>query len=276
MNAQNTNNTLKINILPNGNRIYSLNAYRGKYDRRVRTFFDKSNSVYHNILRRACEDGLVSFDSIETTYNKLISHSKHIFDKYMITWNLHNFIAFIQQYKAELSAIGIESFLPMRNTTANVMLGFEVDCNGIYIGHHEKQDATHNKSRCSRLCRHDTKYSSEYFNKWIVADKSCVTDSTIVLRTVNGDGPVLFFNIDIEGPENDVAQVKYATSVERDKLKYAYKIETGVPYFNIRPISYKSWKKLPLTKKIGTNVKQVDWYNIDNTMLTDILLSLNK
>lgn len=252
-------NAITISTLPSGNKFYSLNAYTGKNDRRVRMFFNPTNKEYHKILYNACNDKLNTLDDIEKVYYKLVSHAWRVLSKFMFVWNIHNFFAFIQQYKVELENIGITSFLPARDVVASNTFGFEVDPNGIIVRPKIHHDPTHRQSLASRLHRHDIDYTSKYFNDRLVTDVRDINDSTWVVRTVDGHGQVLFFNlIDITNGIDNADEIKLVKAYEVDRLKYTYKLITNIGYFNVRAISFKSWKKLPVERQIGTGVIAID------------------
>ena len=254
----NNGNSLPVSILATGNKWYSLKAYKGKYDKAVMVFFAPSNKPYHDILRAACSADLTSLDDIECAYNGLIKHSYNLFKKFIFVLNFHNFLAFIQQYKNELAAIGINTFMPSREIAAKNTLGFEVDASGIIVNPDMHHEPTHRQSLALRLSRSDISYTSKYFTDCVVNDIRDVNDSTWVVRTVDGHGPVMFFNLkDITNGVNNPKDIKMVKAYEVDRLKYTYKLITGIGYFNVRAVSFKSWKKFSLERKIGTHVVNV-------------------
>ena len=255
-----TKDMLTIATLPNGNVVYSLKAFTNKDDAAVMRFFNRSLSPYHEILRKACDGKLNSIEEIEAVYTQLSSHADKLFAPFMFLWNSHNFIAFLQQYKDELMKIGINSFLPGRDIMAKNFSVIEIDTNGVYVAPKPKKMPTHRKSRAPRLYIKNIEHKSEYFNKWVVKDRSQLSDSTYVVRTVKGSAPVMFFNI-VEGNIAKPETLKNVTDIkayEVDRLKTVYAQITGTNYMDARPISYKKWKTLSIEKKIGTAVTAVD------------------
>ena len=252
---------MTITTLPNGNTVYSLAAYTGKFDAIVSSFFGPRFAQNHKILLNACKDRLNSMSEAESTYNALVKHSGKLFSPFMFLWNYHNFVAFLQQYKIELEGIGITSFLPMRELSAARTHIIEFDANGVYVDTPKKRTRrTHDDDTSSRLLDQNVNRRSEYYEKWIVTDKKCLNDDTIVVRTKYGTAPVMFFNIvsgDINVPET-LTSTKDVKAYEIDRLKTIYAKINNINYMDVRPISYANWKTLPLTKKIATQVADVD------------------
>ena len=59
-----------------------------------------------------------------------------------------------------------------------------------------------------------------------------------------------------------------------DYLKSIYAKETKVNYLDVRPISFKTWKTLPLEKKVGTRVTKLSAKNVARyTKLFDSVIS---
>lgn len=252
---------MTITTLPNGNTVYSLAAYTGKFDAIVSSFFGSRFATYHKILLNACKDRLNSMAEVEDAYNALVRHSGKLFSPFMFLWNYHNFVAFLQQYKVELENIGITSFLPTREVSAARTHTIEFDANGIYVEAPKKRNRrSHTEDTSSRLLDQNINRRSEYYEKWIVTDKGCLNNDTMVVRTKAGTAPVMFFNIvsgDINVPSS-LTDAKDVKAYEVDRLKTIYAKINGINYMDVRPISYSTWKNLPLTKKIGTQVSEID------------------
>ena len=247
---------MTITVLPNGNIVYSLKAYTGKHDAIVSKFFDKSLSPYHKILASNCGDCITSFEDAEHIYNKLYAHASRILSPWMFIWNFHNFVAFLQQYKQELEKIGVNSFFPYRDCSAIKVSKLEFDPDGVQVEEKPKRKRNHYEDLSPRISSTDHTRRSNYFDKWIVKNKKNVTDDTYVLRTDDGSAPVIFFNI-VKGDINVPETVTDIKAYEVDRLKAIYANITGINYLKVRPVTYKTWKKLSDNKKIGTKVTSI-------------------
>lgn len=250
---------LTIATLPNGNTVYSLKTFTGKYESIVREFFNPGYKTYHDILVRACSDNIVDMSSAERIYNQLFSHAGKLLSKFMFIWNFHNFVAFLQQFKAELENMGIKTFFPTRERSAAKIFSIEFDPDGVQVEEKPKKKRTHYEDTTARITTMDSGRRSNYFDKWIVTNKRRLTDDTYVIRTKDGNAPVIFFNIkrgDISVPSS-LTSTKDIKAYEVDRLKCIYAELTGINYMLARPITFKNWKNLSDAKKIGTNVSSI-------------------
>lgn len=250
---------LTVSVLPNGNTVYSLKTFTGKYEDIVKTFFNRTYTSYHNVLINACGDKITDMQKAEEVYNELTGHANKIFARFMFLWNFHNFVAFLQQFKTELEEMGIKTFFPVRERAAAKITTIEFDPNGVQVEKKPKKMRTHHEDTNARVTTMDSNKRSKYFDKWIVTNKKRLTDDTYVVRTKDGSAPVIFFNIkkgDINTPA-ELTSTKDIKAYEVDRLKCIYAEITGINYMLARPITFKNWKNLSDAKKIGTNVASI-------------------
>ncbi len=250
---------LTVSILPNGNTVYSLKTFTGKYEDIVKKFFNRAYAPYHKILVDACGDKITDMNAAEKVYYGLVAHANKIFSPFMFLWNYHNFVAFLQQFKPELENMGIKTFFPVRQRSAAKVFSIEFDPDGVQVEEKPKKMRTHYEDTNARITTMDSDKRSKYFNKWIVTNKKRLTDDTYVVRTKDGSAPVIFFNIkkgDINVP-SELTSTKDIKAYEVDRLKCIYAEITGINYMLARPITFKNWKNLSDAKKIGTNVASI-------------------
>ena len=250
---------LTVSVLPNGNTVYSLKTFTGKYEDIVKRFFNRTYGTYHNILSSACGDKITNMVTAEEVYNRLVGHSSKIFAPFMFLWNFPNFVAFLQQFKTELEEMGVHTFFPERERSAAKVFSIEFDPNGVQLEEKPKRKRTHYKDTDDRRARMDSDYRSKYFCKYLVDTKRKLKDDTYVIRTDDGSAPVLFFNIkagDIKVPE-ELTSTKDIKAYEVDRLKCIYAGLVNINYMKARPITYKQWLKLPAAKKVATKASSV-------------------
>ena len=245
-----------------GSTIYELSPFDKKERARIVSFFLPSNMQYQDMVRNSVAGSLTNLDAIYASYNRLYKAAGNVLNKFLFMINVHNFVCFLQQFKGELEAIGIESCIPARNQRAKKVDYVKVSKTGIVVDYSPGVATNTPTKRRTSQFDHEARYA--WFMKSISSADHDIKDSTIVIRTSDGSGPVQFFNCSEDS-------VKY---YELDYLKSVYSKENKVNYMKVRPISFKTWKELPLEKKIGTRVVQLNTENkMKYTKLFDAVIN---
>lgn len=234
-----------------GTTIYELCAFSKKEVKQITEFFLPSNMQYQDMLRNIVADNLMDINAIYRSYDKLYKACGGVLNKFLFANNVHNFVCFLQQFKGELESLNIVSCIPARKTKAKAVDYVKAASNGVVID--IRKGVCTNKITRRRTSQVDPIAKYKWFMDSVTTSKHDINDSTIVIRTMFGDGPIKFYNCS----ENSVKHY------EMDYLKSIYAKETNVNYLDVRPISFKTWKNLPLEKKVGTRVTQL---SVENTM----------